>query len=95
MSPRATFTKFTTFATFATFTTRGVTLRCVVFASLILSVPAFGQSGDRKPPPTAKDQARTDDRSGQPRTAKPDAKEKRRGDERIRLDAPVSFPVDI
>ena len=67
----------------------------IFVAGLFLSVPAIGQSDERKPPPAAKDQAKKDDRARPPRTAKPDAQEKRRSDERIRLDAPVSFPVDI
>ena len=67
----------------------------IAIASLVLPAPAIGQSGERKPPPTAQDQTKKDDRASPPRPAKPAPREKRPGDERIRIDAPVSFPVDI
>jgi hypothetical protein len=57
--------------------------------------PVVGQSGERKPPPAAKEETRKDDRAGQARAAKPDARDRKRSEERIRLDAPVAFPVDI
>jgi hypothetical protein len=53
------------------------------------------QSNDSKPPSAAKDQAKPDAKSGKSRTTPPDARERPRSGERIRLDASVSFPVDI
>ncbi len=74
---------------------RRATSWIALIACLVFSTPVAGQSDERKPPPAAKDQARKDDKTGPPRTAKPEVREKKRSDERIRLDAPVSFPVDI
>jgi len=68
---------------------------------LVVPVAAIGQSVEPKSPPAAKDQKTKDGRAGKAdksepsRTARPDTREKKPGDERIRLDAPVSFPVDI
>ena len=70
-----------------------------VAACLAVSAPAPGQSDARKPPPAAQDPAKKDGTSSAPRAARPDPRaqprETMRGDERIRLDAPISFPVDI
>lgn len=79
----------------ATFTPPRAAVWIVAVACLVFCAPASGQSGERKPPPATKDQAKKDDKTGQPSTAKPEVREKRRSSERIRLDAPVSFPVDI
>jgi len=71
---------------------------------LVVPITAIGQSSERKPSSAAKEQAAKgakpgdQDKSQRSRPAQPDAREKRdkkSGDERIRLDAPVSFPVDI
>ena len=71
-------------------------IACIVLAaSLATSAPVIGQTAERKPLPAAKDRVTKDERTPPPRTAKPDAREKQRSGERIRLDAPVSFPVDI
>ncbi len=67
----------------------------IVAAGFVFSASAVGQSGERKPPPAAQDHAKQDDKTSPPRPAKPPARERQRSDERIRLDAPVSFPVDI
>jgi hypothetical protein len=78
----------------------------LVIACLALSAHAFGQFGNAVPSPAARAQTKDDrattepprpvDPKGEekPRAARP-AKDGPRGDERIRLDAPVSFPVDI
>jgi len=67
----------------------------VVVVGVFFSVAARGQSDERKPPPATKGQAKKDDSTRPPRTAQPASREKPRSGERIRLDAPVSFPVDI
>jgi hypothetical protein len=73
----------------------------VLIACSLLPVIAAGQPGpssqseDSKPPPVAKDQAKPDAKPGKSRTAPAGARERPRSGERIRLDAPVSFPVDI
>jgi hypothetical protein len=66
---------------------------CIAFgACLGVAATAGAQTVERKPPPPAKDQARKDEKAAPPRPSTP---EKPRGEDRIRLDAPVSFPVDI
>jgi hypothetical protein len=66
---------------------------CVAFgACLGVAATAGAQTVERKPPP-AKDQARKDEKAAPP--PRSSAPEKKRGEDRIRLDAPVSFPVDI
>lgn len=68
---------------------------------LVVPVTAIGQSAEPRSPPAAKDRKTKDagagkaDKSEPSRTTAPDTREKKPGDERIRLDAPVSFPVDI
>jgi len=85
---------------------RHAALWIALAACVVVTLPVFGQTSERKAPPAAKDratseQATKDDKPGatvkseRPRAAEPDARERKRGDERIRLDAPVSFPVDI
>jgi hypothetical protein len=81
--------------------------RTVLVVCLALSAPAFGQSGEAAPSPAATAQTKDDRATTEPprpidpnekekqRAARPGAKERPRRDERIRLDAPVSFPVDI
>ncbi|MCG6875925.1 MAG: hypothetical protein LJE97_12620 [Betaproteobacteria bacterium] len=80
-----------------TFLGRHATTCIVLAACLAASAPVTvtGQTVERKPAPAAKDRATKDEKTPQPRTARPDARDKQRGDERIRIDAPVSFPVDI
>ncbi len=73
----------------------------ILIACLVLPVIAAGQPvqpgqpDDTKPPPAAKDQAKPDAKPGKSRTAPAERRERPRSGERIRLDAPVSFPVDI
>ena len=70
----------------------------ILTALLLFSAIAAGQSSqssDSKPPPAAKDQAKPDAQPGKSRTTPPEGRERPRTGERIRLDAPVSFPVDI
>jgi len=75
---------------------RFAALGIVVAACLAAPASALAQSDERKPPPAAKETAKKDDKAGaakQAERAQPRARP--RGDERIKLDAPVSFPVDI
>jgi len=79
---------------------RNVTILWIAFAAcLAAAAPALGQASDRKPPPATRDSAKQDDKAGAPRAAQPDERAKQRekpsARERIKLDAPVSFPVDI
>jgi hypothetical protein len=70
----------------------------ILIACLLFSAIAAGQSSqsnDSKPPPASKDQAKPDAKPGKARMANPEGRERPRSGERIRLDAPVSFPVDI
>jgi hypothetical protein len=80
---------------------RGVTDGIILIACLLFPVIAVGQPGqpgqssDSKPPPATKDQTQPDAKSGKSRPAPPEGRERPRSGERIRRDAPVSFPVDI
>jgi hypothetical protein len=73
----------------------------ILIACLVLPVIAAGQPSqpsqpnDTKLPPAAKEQARPDAKPEKSRTAPAEGRERPRSGERIRLDAPVSFPVDI
>lgn len=67
-------------------------LEIVLVACLGAAASASAQSDARKPPPAAKETAKQGDKAG---TAKQEERAQPRRDERIRLDAPVSFPVDI
>jgi hypothetical protein len=59
-----------------------------------IAAQASGQTTDRKPPPATKDRAPKDGSAPSPSAPMPPP-ERKSGGERIRLDAPVSFPVDI
>jgi len=82
-------------------TIRHAVARIAFAMCLAVSAAAIGQTGERKPPPATNDratkgeQSRDRSKSERPPPAQPDARSKNRGNERIRLDAPVSFPVDI
>jgi len=67
----------------------------ILIACLLFAACAAGQSNDSRPPPAAKDQAKPDAQPGKLRTAPPAGRDRPPSGERIRLDAPVSFPVDI
>jgi hypothetical protein len=82
--------------------------RAMPCAALAVCLLAPGAAvGQTEPPPAAKDRAAKDEKAAEPdksdkqekpereRAARPAAPETKRADERIRLDAPVSFPVDI
>jgi len=64
-------------------------------AGLALAGQGLAQTSEQKPPPAAKEAATKSGGAPPPAAPKPRAPERKPGDERIRLDAPVSFPVDI
>lgn len=83
---------------------RCATIWVIPIACLLLPAIAAGQAGqsgqsgessDGKLPPAGKDVAKPDAKPGKSSTPPPEGRERPRSGERIRLDAPVSFPVDI
>ena len=67
----------------------------LAIGAVVITAPALGQTTERKPPPAAKEAATKDGGAASPAAPKPRVPPRPAGEERIRLDAPVSFPVDI